>query len=75
MLGLATAQGNWEVASKIEENHVCHDVNEAALMRGAYNQHKLENILYLPHCETKSGVWRSISSLNPRSHFVLNHEN
>lgn len=30
-LELANAQRTWEVVSKIEENHVGHDVNEAVL--------------------------------------------
>lgn len=34
-LELAGVQGNWEVASKIEENHVRHDVNEASLIQRA----------------------------------------
>lgn len=55
-LELASAQGNWEVSSKIEENHVGHDAKKAALIQPAYRQHELANQLALPPCETNSGA-------------------
>lgn len=55
-LELASTLDNWEIASKIEENHVNDDVNEAALIQRAYKQHKLENQLARPHRETKTGA-------------------
>lgn len=55
-LEIAGAQRNWGVASKIEENQLGLDVNEAATIQCAYKKHKLENQLDLPHHETKSGT-------------------
>lgn len=53
-LQLVISKGSWEIASKIEENHVGHEVNEDVLIQRAYKQHKLENQLGLQHVETKS---------------------
>lgn len=35
VLEFASSHGNWEVASKIEESHMGHEVNEAALIQQA----------------------------------------
>lgn len=65
-LELVRAQRNWEFASKIEENHVSHNVSEAALTQRPYMQHKLEKQLALQYRTMRR------SAVLPRSISILN---
>lgn len=55
-LELRCFQGHWEISTKIEENHVTCDVNEAASIQRAHKQQKLEHQLTPLHRETHSGA-------------------
>lgn len=38
---LVRGQGDWAIASEIDESHVSEDVNESSLIQSAYKQHEL----------------------------------
>lgn len=38
---LASSQGKWDIASKVEENHVGHDEKEAALISKKFKAAKI----------------------------------